>query len=953
MAIFNAIISLIQDLLKGIGNIFIGIFGSTSDRKIKSYHTAVRAINELEPEMEALSDEQLKVKTQEFRDKFAGGESLTSLLVPAFATVREAAKRVLGQRHYDVQLIGGMVLHEGKISEMRTGEGKTLVATLPVYLNALSGEGVHVVTVNDYLARRDSEWMGQIYEFLGLTTGVIVHGLNDDERRESYNADVTYGTNNEFGFDYLRDNMKHERVDMVQRSHSYAIVDEVDSILIDEARTPLIISGPLADRSEFYNTIDTFIPQLEEEDYELDEKTKSATFTESGNEKLEGLLAEADLLKGDSLYDVENVTVVHHLQQALKAHKLFQRDRDYIIRNDEIVIIDEFTGRMMPGRRFSEGQHQALEAKEAVTIQPENQTMASITFQNYFRMYHKLAGMTGTAKTEAEEFMDIYGLEVVEVPTNVPVIRIDDNDEIYRTSDEKFNAILQLIDECKQRNQPLLVGTTSIAKSELLAELLKKHGYNQIDVSKPEAFAALYQSKKGNSTKKIFAVLNARYHEQEAHIISQAGVPGAITIATNMAGRGTDIQLGGNLDMRLESEIDPELDEDEKIKLKSKITEEVETLKREAIDAGGLFVVATERHESRRIDNQLRGRSGRQGDPGHSKFYLSLEDDLMRIFGSERLDSMLQTLGLKEGEAIVHNWINRALEKAQTKVEARNYDIRKNLLKFDNVMNDQRNAVFEQRLELMDGEDLSDVVKDMREEIIEDMVGLHIPEKVYPEQWETKELAEKVKKILNLDLPIEKWPDEEGIDPDIVTMRLKEEAENLAENKFSLYGSELVKKIEKSIILQSLDYLWREHLATLDHLRTVVGFRGYAQRDPLQEYKTEAFELFDAMLSQLREDVTSKFLHLQIVQQEIPPEMERPKLDIQSLEAEHINPFTGENEVEQEIIPDKPVQNKPAVSQAPKKPDLTRPHTWGKVGRNQECPCGSGKKYKNCHGKIQ
>ena len=953
MAIFNAIIGIFRSLFMSISNLVSSIFGTASERKIKTYHANVIAINELEPELEALSDEQLKARTQKFKEQLAAGEKLDSVLVPAFATVREAAKRALGQRHYDVQLIGGMVLHEGKISEMRTGEGKTLVATLAVYLNALAGEGVHVVTVNDYLARRDSEWMGQIYEFLGLTTGVIVHGLNDDERRESYNADVTYGTNNEFGFDYLRDNMKHERADMVQRSHSYAIVDEVDSILIDEARTPLIISGPLADRSEFYNTIDTFIPKLEEEDYELDEKTKSASFTEIGNEKLEKLLAEADLLKGDSLYDVENVTVVHHLQQALKAHKLFQRDRDYIVRNDEIVIIDEFTGRMMPGRRFSEGQHQALEAKEAVTIQPENQTMASITFQNYFRMYHKLAGMTGTAKTEAEEFMDIYGLEVVEVPTNVPVARVDDNDEIYRTAGEKFNAILKLIDECKERHQPLLVGTTSIAKSELLAEMLKKHGYSQVDVSKPEAFTALNQSEKGGAAKKIFAVLNARYHEQEAHIISQAGVPGAITIATNMAGRGTDIQLGGNLDMRLESEIDPELSDEEKEKLKTKITAEVGKLKQEAIDAGGLFVVASERHESRRIDNQLRGRSGRQGDPGHSKFFLSLEDDLMRIFGSDRLDSMLQTLGLKEGEAIVHSWINRALEKAQTKVEARNYDIRKNLLKFDNVMNEQRNAIFEQRLELMDEEDLSDMIKDMREEIIEDMVSLHIPEKVYPEQWETTELKEKVKNNLNLDLPIEKWPDEEGIDPDIVSMRLKEEADQLAENKVTLYGSDIVKKVEKAIILQSLDHLWREHLATLDHLRTVVGFRGYAQRDPLQEYKTEAFELFDAMLSQLREDVTSKFLKLQIVQHEVPPSLEDQKEDLHALSTEHINPFTGENETELDDTTTKPVMNKTTRSQESKKPDLTRPHTWGKIGRNQECPCGSGKKYKNCHGKLQ
>jgi len=723
-----------------IGAVARKLFGSANDRRIRSYQPRVHEINAFEKELEALSDDALRARTDAFKKQVAEGASLDDILVPAFATVREAAKRTLGQRHFDVQLIGGMILHEGKISEMKTGEGKTLVATLPVYLNALAGRGVHVVTVNDYLAKRDAEWMGQIYNFLGLTVGVIVHGLDDEQRKKSYDCDITYGTNNELGFDYLRDNMKYRMEDMVQRGHIYAIVDEVDSILVDEARTPLIISGPLDDRSEFYNTIDNYIPQLDKTDYEVDEKQRTVTLTEAGMEKLEQRLRAAGQLKGDSLYDVENVSVVHHVNQALRAHKLFQRDKDYIVRNGEVVIIDEFTGRMMPGRRYSEGLHQALEAKEHQPIQPENQTLASITFQNYFRMYEKLAGMTGTALTEAEEFMDIYNLEVLEVPTNMPLVRLDDDDEVYRTAAEKYRAIITLIEDCKQRGQPVLVGTTSIEKSEQLAEMLRQAGWEQHDFSDPNAFAALYSGDDGATKTKVFAILNARYHEQEAYIVSQAGVPGAITIATNMAGRGTDIQLGGNADMRIRQEITDIADprEREKSPRADDIRKQVARLKEKALAAGGLYVLGTERHESRRIDNQLRGRSGRQGDPGHSKFFLSLEDDLMRIFGSDKLDGMLKKLGLKENEAIVHPWINKALEKAQQKVEARNFDIRKNLLKFDNVMNDQRKVIFEQRLELMRDETVDETIADMRHAMIEEMVAKYVPENAYPEQWNAR-----------------------------------------------------------------------------------------------------------------------------------------------------------------------------------------------------------------------
>ncbi|WP_321344542.1 preprotein translocase subunit SecA [Breoghania sp.] len=925
----------------GLGAIARKIFGSANDRKIKTYRGKVEAINALEPEVAALSDEELQARTAEFRQQLADGAKVDDLLVPAFATVREAAKRVLGQRHFDVQLVGGMVLHDSGIAEMKTGEGKTLVATLATYLNALEGKGVHVVTVNDYLASRDANWMGRVYRFLGMTVGVIVHGLDDRQRHAAYACDITYGTNNEFGFDYLRDNMKYERESMTQRGHHFAIVDEVDSILIDEARTPLIISGPLEDRSEFYNTVDTFIPELIEEDYEIDEKQRSASFTEEGNEKLEQLLSAAGLLKGDSLYDVENVSVVHHLQQALKAHKLFQRDKDYIVRNGEVVIIDEFTGRMMPGRRYSEGLHQALEAKEHVAIQPENQTLASVTFQNYFRMYDKLAGMTGTAATEADEFLDIYKLEVVEIPTNLPVRRVDDDDEVYRTAREKYEAIVELIGECKDRGQPVLVGTTSIEKSELIADILKKNGYRQADVSDPHAFAALYDGDQGTKKERVFAVLNARYHEQEAAIITQAGVPGAITIATNMAGRGTDIQLGGNPDIRVEQELGDMEAGPEREAREEKIRAEVEALKQKALEAGGLYVVATERHESRRIDNQLRGRSGRQGDPGHTRFFLSLEDDLMRIFGSDRMDSMLQRLGLKEGEAIVHPWINKALEKAQQKVEARNFDIRKNILKYDDVMNDQRKVVFEQRVELMEGSDLAATIADMREEVIEDIVSRHIPERAYAEQWDMDGLLNEVRGVLNMDLPVHDWAREEGIADEEVSERLKRAAAEVMARKVAQYGPDIMRQIEKAILLQTLDQLWREHLATLDHLRSVIGFRGYAQRDPLQEYKTEAFSLFEAMLGQLRQIVTAQLLRVELVQEQ-PPAMPTDE-DLPEMHVSHGDEAFGDEASAAISI---------GARAAAEDRDPNDPATWGKVGRNELCPCGSGKKYKHCHGAL-
>ncbi|PWE52165.1 preprotein translocase subunit SecA [Metarhizobium album] len=896
------------------------LFGSSNERRVKSYRPQVQAINALEESMKALSDEQLAGKTVEFRQQLAAGKSLEDILVPAFAVVREASRRVLGLRPFDVQLIGGMILNDNAIAEMKTGEGKTLVATLPVYLNALASRGVHVVTVNDYLASRDAATMGRLYGFLGMSTGVIVHGLSDEERRAAYACDITYATNNELGFDYLRDNMKYERGQMVQRGHAFAIVDEVDSILVDEARTPLIISGPLDDRSDLYNTIDAFVPLLSPEDYEIDEKQRSANFSEVGTEKLENLLREAGLLKGNALYDVENVAIVHHINNALKAHKLFQRDKDYIVRNNEVVIIDEFTGRMMPGRRYSEGQHQALEAKERVQIQPENQTLASVTFQNYFRMYDKLAGMTGTASTEAEEFANIYRLDVVEVPTNLPIKRIDEDDEVYRTGEEKYKAIIVEIKDANARGQPVLVGTTSIEKSELLAELLKKTGFND------------------------FQVLNARYHEQEAYIVSQAGVPGAVTIATNMAGRGTDIQLGGNLDMRLERDLEgmeagPERDAREQA-----IRAEVQELKKKALAAGGLYVIATERHESRRIDNQLRGRSGRQGDPGRSKFYLSLQDDLMRIFGSERMDSMLTKLGLKEGEAIVHPWINKALERAQKKVEARNFDIRKNLLKYDDVLNDQRKVIFEQRIELMDAESVTETIADMRTETIEAMVARHIPERAYAEQWDGEGLQNAVLQTLNLNLPIQDWLKEEGIGEEDVLERITAAADAATAEKAERFGPEIMTYVERSIVLQTLDHLWREHIVNLDHLRSVIGFRGYAQRDPLQEYKSEAFELFQALLNNLRQMVTTQLMRAELVREaaDAPP----PSLPV--MEGHHLDATTGEDDFGGQAV-----LGAAEVIVPPEQRDPQDPRTWGKIGRNEACPCGSGKKYKHCHGAFE
>jgi len=925
------------------------LFGSANDRRIKSYQPRVAAINALEKELEALSDDALRARTDEFRKQIADGTDLDDVLVPAFATVREAAKRTLGQRHFDVQMIGGMVLHDGNISEMKTGEGKTLVATLPTYLNALAGNGVHVVTVNDYLASRDAEWMGQIYRFLGLSVGVIVHGLEDDERKAAYACDITYGTNNEYGFDYLRDNMKYRLEDMVQRGHAFAIVDEVDSILIDEARTPLIISGAIEDRSDFYNTIDAYIPKLDKADYEVDEKQRTVAMTESGMEKMEQMLRDAELLKSDSLYDAENVTVVHHVNQALRAHKLFQRDKDYIVRNGEVVIIDEFTGRMMPGRRYSEGLHQALEAKERQPIQPENQTLASITFQNYFRMYEKLAGMTGTALTEADEFADIYKLEVLEIPTNVPVSRIDEDDEVYRTTAEKYRAIITELRECKQRGQPVLVGTTSIEKSEQLAELLRKEGWEQHDFTDPNAFSTLYDGDQGTRQEKVFAVLNARYHEQEAYIVAQAGVPGAITIATNMAGRGTDIQLGGNADMRIKQELDGIEDPAEHEAKAAAIRSQVARLKEVALKAGGLFVLATERHESRRIDNQLRGRSGRQGDPGRSKFYLSLEDDLMRIFGSDKLDGMLTKLGLKENEAIVHPWINRALAKAQQKVEARNFDIRKNILKYDDVMNDQRKVVFEQRVDLMKDEQVSETINDMRHTVIDELVTRHVPENVYAEQWDVAGLKEEVDRILGLDLPIADWAREEGIAEEELRTRIERRADEHMAAKVAQWGPDVIRYVEKSILLQTLDHLWREHLVMLEHLRQVIGLRGYGQRDPLNEYKSEAFNLFETMIQKLRENVTAQLMRVEIVQ--APSQEEQESLPY--MEAHKLDPFSGEDEMG---YADAALAGSAQGSWGATAPEVERnpkdPTTWGKVGRNETCPCGSGKKFKHCHGRY-
>ena len=903
----------------GLGSLAAKVFGNSNDRKVKKYKPRVDAINALEPELEALSDAELRARTDTFRQQFKDGTSLDDLLVPAFATVREASKRALGLRHFDVQLIGGMVLNDSSIAEMRTGEGKTLVATLPVYLNSLTGKAVHVVTVNDYLANRDAGWMGKIYQFLGLKVGVIVHGLDDDARREQYACDVTYATNNELGFDYLRDNMKYSVEDMVQRGHYFSIVDEVDSILIDEARTPLIISGALEDRSDLYNQIDAFIPQLVEQDYEVEEKSKSVSLTEEGNEHIEQMLRDLGMMKEGSLYDVENVALVHHVNQSLRAHKVFQKDRDYIVKDDEVIIIDEFTGRMMPGRRYSEGQHQALEAKESVRIQPENQTLASITFQNYFRLYEKLAGMTGTAMTEADEFMDIYKLDVIDVPTNVAVLRVDEDDEVYRTVREKFDAIVKAVQDARERGQPVLVGTTSIEKSEFLAAHLQQLGI-------------------------AHSVLNARYHEQEAQIISQAGVPGAVTIATNMAGRGTDIQLGGNFEMRVATELADMKEGKKRTEAEARIKSEIAEAKAKAIAAGGLFVIATERHESRRIDNQLRGRSGRQGDPGRSRFYLSLEDDLMRIFGSERMDSMLQKLGLEEGEAIVHPWINKALEKAQQKVEARNFDARKNILKFDDVMNDQRKVIFEQRIDIMNGHEIAETVADMRQEVIDNTVTEFIPPNAYPEQWRSKELREKLREVIAIDFPVEDWAAEEGIADEEIRGRVAEAANNLYTEKREKYGDEIMGYVEKEVLLRSLDQLWREHIVTLEHLRQAVQLRGYGQRDPLNEYKTEGFALFEQMIVRLRGVVSGQLMRVEINQggadQMFPDDNELPDMFIEDFDEDG-------NE-----LPPGTLLSASASPPAnlPEGADPEDPATWGHVGRNQACPCGSGKKFKHCHG---
>jgi preprotein translocase subunit SecA len=892
------------------------LFGSANDRLVKSMRKTVDKINALEPSLAALSDEALRAKTGEFKERLAQGETLDDLLEETFAVVREAAKRTLGQRHFDVQLIGGMILHKGGIAEMKTGEGKTLVATLATYLNALEGKGVHVVTVNDYLARRDAGWMGQIYQFLGMSVGVIVPGLDDAERREAYARDITYGTNNEFGFDYLRDNMRHSLDGMVQRGHHFAIVDEVDSILVDEARTPLIISGPTDDSSELYRAVDRLIRELVPDEWEKDEKQRSVSLTEKGQEHMQALLAEAGLLKSPDLYDIENISLVHHAQQALRAHKSFSRDVDYIVKDKKVIIIDEFTGRMMEGRRYSDGLHQALEAKEGVPIQSENQTLASITFQNYFRLYKKLAGMTGTASTEAAEFAEIYRLNVLEIPTHRPMVRKDEDDEVYRTAREKNEAIVTEVQAAHGKGQPVLVGTVSIEKSEHLSEILKARNIRH-------------------------QVLNARYHEQEAQIIAQAGRVGAVTIATNMAGRGTDIQLGGNADMLIAQELPAE---ERRSPRADAIRSEVEAERERVRQAGGLYIIGTERHESRRIDNQLRGRSGRQGDPGRSKFFLSLEDDLMRRFGSERMDGMLQRLGLKEGEAIIHPWINKALEKAQQKVEAYNFEIRKQLLKFDDVMNDQRKVVYEQRRELMEAEDVSDTVRDMRHQVIEDLVAKHIPEKAYAEQWDIEHLHGDVRRYLGLDLPIADWAKEEGIADQEIRERLIKASDDLAAQKAEQYGEPLIRMAEKSLLLQILDHLWKEHLLHLDHLRQGIHLRGYAQRDPLNEYKREAFDLFEAMLTNLRQTVTQVLSHLEVRMQ--PQEAEEPVPAAAPARA-----------------PRAPAPQPMAVSATPAaamamagadalEVDPADPETWGKVSRNAPCPCGSGRKYKQCHGRI-
>ncbi len=894
----------------GIGKLAKKVFGTPNDRKIKATRPLVDKINALEPEFEKLSDEEIIAKTRELSERAKGGEKLDALLPEAFANCREAAKRALGLRAFDVQLMGGIFLHQGNISEMKTGEGKTLVATFPAYLNALTGEGVHIVTVNDYLARRDAEWMSKVYGALGMTTGVIYPQQDPKEKREAYACDITYATNNELGFDYLRDNMRSDLSELSQRGHNYAVVDEVDSILIDEARTPLIISGPAQDRTDLYMAIDALIPQLSEEHFTIDEKTRQVTFTDEGNDYLEALLHENGVLPEEqSLYDPESTTVVHHVNQGLRAHKLFARDKDYIVRDGSVVLIDEFTGRMMAGRRLSEGLHQAIEAKEGCEIQPENVTLAQVTFQNYFRLYNKLGGMTGTAATEAEEFMEIYGLGVVEVPTNRPISRIDEDDAVYRTAREKFEAIVEEIKVAHEKGQPILVGTTSIEKSEVLSDMLTQAGVKH-------------------------NVLNARQHEQEAQIVADAGKLGDVTIATNMAGRGTDIKLGGNDEFKIMEAIaaEPEAGPDE---IRARIGTEHEADEQAVKDAGGLFVLATERHESRRIDNQLRGRSGRQGDPGRSAFFLSLEDDLMRIFGSERLDKVLSSLGMKEGEAIVHPWVNKSLERAQAKVEGRNFDIRKQLLKFDDVMNDQRKVIFGQRRDIMEAEDLSEIARDMRYEVIADRVEYHMPPKSYAEQWDVDGLKQDSIEILGLDAPVADWAHEEGVDDEDIIERLEKASDEMMAQKAVHFGPEAMRMIEKQVLLQTIDTKWREHLLTLEHLRSVVGFRGYAQRDPLNEYKNEAFQLFESMLDSLREEVTKTLAHIRPMteeeQQQLAQEMAEQRAEIEKA----ANP-----------------QAQPSEGVAKEGFDEADPSTWGNPGRNEACPCGSGKKFKHCHGRL-
>ena len=897
----------------GIGTIAKKVFGTPNDRKIKATRPLVARINALEPEFEKLSDDEIKLRTEELAKRADAGEDLDDLLPEAFANCREAARRTLGLRAFDTQLLGGIFLHQGNIAEQKTGEGKTLTATFAAYLNGLTHKGVHVVTVNEYLAKRDAEWMSKVFGALGLTTGVAYSGMPEDQKRAAYACDITYATNNELGFDYLRDNMKSNLSDMLQRGHNFAIVDEVDSILIDEARTPLIISGPSQDRSEMYQIIDALIPSLTDEHYELDEKTRNVTFTDEGNEFLEEQLRARDLIEeGMTLYDPESTTIVHHVNQGLRAHKLFQRDKDYIVRDGAVTLIDEFTGRMMPGRRLSDGLHQAIEAKEGVDIQPENVTLASVTFQNYFRLYNKLGGMTGTALTEAEEFAEIYGLGVVEVPTNVPIARVDEDDAVYRTAREKYEAMIEKVKEAHAKGQPCLVGTTSIEKSEQLSAMLTADGIEH-------------------------NVLNARQHEQEAQIIADAGKLGAVTIATNMAGRGTDIQLGGNVELKVPDALDADPEADP-ANIRAQIEAQHAEEKQKVLEAGGLYVLASERHESRRIDNQLRGRSGRQGDPGRTSFFLSLEDDLMRIFGSERLEKVLTTLGLKEGEAIVHPWVNKSLERAQAKVEGRNFDIRKQLLKFDDVMNEQRKVIFGQRREIMEAENLNEIVTDMREQVIDDLIDTYMPPKTYADQWDTQGFYAAVIEQLNVDVPIIAWCEEDGVDDEVIRERLMKATDELMSKKAEAFGEENMRNIEKQLLLQAIDTKWRDHLLTLEHLRSVVGFRSYAQRDPLNEYKNEAFQLFETMLDSLRQEVTQKLGQIQPMSEEQRREM------MQEMAARQAAMQAAATEAADEASE----QAEAAVTGF----DENDPATWGNPGRNDPCPCGSGKKFKHCHGQI-